>query len=69
MDVRVEDQFVSESAAWFNTSVELFQAGISIAFVVVLQTLISASIATNATGVKCNTRKEVSQVLASLDPD
>ncbi len=62
MDVLVEDQCVSETAAWFNTCVELLQAGISIAFVVVLQTLISANIAAKVTKVKCNTRKEVSQV-------
>jgi hypothetical protein len=63
MDVRVEDQCVSETAAWFNTCIELFQAGISIAFVVVLQTLISANIAAKVTKVKCNTRKEVSQAM------
>ena len=43
-----------------STCVELLQAGLSIAFVVVLQTFISADIAAKTTKVKCNYRKEVS---------
>ena len=59
LDLEVEGQCVSETAAVLNTCIELLQAGLSIAFVVVLQTLISASIAAKTTKVKCNYRKEV----------
>jgi hypothetical protein len=53
------DDCASTSTAWFNTCVELFQAGLSIAFVSVLETVISAKIAAKITKVKCNQRKEV----------
>jgi hypothetical protein len=62
-DVAAEGQCVSETAAVLSTCVELLQAGLSIAFVVVLQTFISTDIAAKTTKVlvvKCNYRKEVS---------
>ena len=57
------------STAWFNTCVELFQAGLSIAFVSVLETLISAKIASKITRVKCNQRKEVRKELFLVEED
>ena len=57
--VKSRDDCATTSAAWFNTCVELFQAGLSIAFVSVLETVISAKIAAKITKVKCNQRKEV----------
>jgi hypothetical protein len=50
---------VANPTAWFTTCVELFQASLSIAFVAVLETLISAKIAAKITKVKCNQRREV----------
>jgi len=50
---------VANPTAWFTTCVELFQAALSIAFVAVLETLISAKIAAKITKVKCNQRREV----------
>ena len=57
--IKSAEDCASTSTAWFNTCVELFQAGLSIAFVSVLETLISAKIASKITKVKCNQRKEV----------
>jgi hypothetical protein len=50
---------VPNPTAWFTTCVELFQASLSISFVAVLETLISAKIAAKITKVKCNQRREV----------
>jgi hypothetical protein len=50
---------VANPTAWFTTCLELFQASLSIAFVAVLETLISAKIAAKITKVKCNQRREV----------
>jgi hypothetical protein len=58
-DPAAEGQCVLKTAAWLNTWVALLQAGLSVAFVAVLETLMSAKLAAKATRVKFNQRREV----------
>ena len=58
-DSEIDSRCASETTAAFNSFLELFQAASTIAFVVVLQTLVSAKTAAKNTKVRYNQRKEV----------